>query len=118
MSFAFVTGASGFIGSHLVEALRARGERVRCLVRKSSNSEPLRRAGVEMIFGDLCQPQLLAEGMYGASAVYHLAALTAALRYDEMLKVNRNGCREIAQACAQQKTPPKLILVSSIAAAG
>src|SRR5437763_12563554 len=115
MSFTFVTGASGFIGSHLVQALVARGERVRCLVRKSSRAEFLREAGVELIYGDLCQPKLLEEGVYGASAVFHLAALTAALRYDDMLTVNRDGSRQIAQACAQQRTPPKLIIVSSIA---
>ena len=118
MSFSFVTGASGFVGSHLVEGLRARGEQVRCLARKRSKSNHLREAGAELIYGDLNQPQLLEEGMYGARAVFHLAALTAALSYDEMLKVNRDGCREVAQACAKQKQPPKLILVSSVAAAG
>lgn len=118
MSFAFVTGASGFVGSHLVQALRARGERVRCLVRKNSRSSLLREAGAELIYGELHQSQLLEEGIYGASAVFHLAALTAALRNEDMLKVNRDGSKEVAQACAKQRTPPKLILVSSIAAAG
>lgn len=118
MSLVFVTGASGFIGSHLVEALRARGERVRCLVRKGSRSNLLREAGAELVYGELHQPRLLEEAMYGASAVFHLAAMTAALRYDDMLKVNRDGSKEIAQACAKQRTPPRLILVSSIAAAG
>lgn len=118
MSLIFVTGASGFIGSHLVEALRARGHRVRCLVRKTSKSDHLRACGVELIYGDLNQPALLEEGMYGATAVFHLAALTAALRYGDMLKVNRDGSKEVAQACARQRVPPRLILVSSVAAAG
>jgi nucleoside-diphosphate-sugar epimerase len=118
MSFVFVTGASGFIGTHLVETLRARGDRVRCVVRKSSPSNLLREAGAELIYGDLTQPRLLEEGMYGARAVFHLAGMTAALRYEDMLKVNRDGTREVAQACARQRTPPKLIVVSSIAASG
>lgn len=118
MSFVFVTGGSGFIGSHLVETLRARGERVRCLVRKQSNSKLLREAGAELIYGEINQSKLLEEGMYGASAVFHLAAMTSALRYEDMLRVNRDGTKEVAQACARQRTPPKLFLVSSIAAAG
>ena len=118
MSFVFVTGGSGFIGSHLVQALRARGERVRCLVRKSTNCSLLKEAGAELIYGGLHQSRFLEEGMYGASAVFHLAGMTAALRYKDMLKVNRDGSKEVAQACAKQRTPPKLILVSSIAAAG
>ncbi len=118
MSFVFVTGASGFIGSHLVEALRKRGERVRCLVRRSSDSSLLREAGAELVYGGFDQSQLLAEEMHGASSVFHLAAMTAALRYEDMLKVNRDGSKEVARACANQPTPPRLILVSSIAAAG
>ena len=118
MSFVFVTGASGFIGSHLVQALRARGERVRCLVRQNSDSSILSEAGAELVYGGLEQSELLEEGMQGASSVFHLAAMTAALRYEDMLQVNRNGTKEVAQACARQPTPPRLILVSSIAAAG
>jgi nucleoside-diphosphate-sugar epimerase len=118
MSFVFVTGASGFIGTHLVQALRARRERVRCLVRKDSHSSLLSEAGAELVYGGLDQSHILEEGMNGASAVFHLAAMTAALRYEDMLKVNRDGSKEVAQACARQRTPPRLILVSSIAAAG
>jgi nucleoside-diphosphate-sugar epimerase len=116
MSFVFVTGASGFIGSHLVQALRARGERVCCLVRR--NSDHLREAGAELVYGGLDQSDLLEAEMRGATSVFHLAAMTAALRYEDMLKVNRDGSKEVAQACARQQTPPRLILVSSIAAAG
>ena len=101
MSFVFVTGASGFIGSHLVQALRARGEQVRCLVRQGSNTGLLTDAGAELVYGGLDQPHLLEEGMEGASTVFHLAAMTAALRYEDMLKVNRDGSKEIAQACIE-----------------
>lgn len=118
MSFVFVTGASGFIGSHLVQALRARGERVRCLVRQNSNASLLSEVGAELVYGGLDQPSLLAEGIHGADSVFHLAAMTAALRYEDMLRVNRDGSKEVAQACARQQSPPRLILVSSIAAAG
>src|SRR5436190_1472943 len=118
MSFVFVTGGTGFIGSHLVQTLRNRGERVRCLVHKRSNSKLLREVGAELIYGELNQPKLLEEGMYGASAVFHLAGMTAALSYEEMLRVNRDGTKEVAKACALQRTPPKLVIVSSIAAAG
>jgi nucleoside-diphosphate-sugar epimerase len=118
MSLAFVTGASGFIGGHLVEALVKRGNKVRCLTRKTSQVEPLTAAGVEVICGGLDRPALLDDALYGVDVVYHLAGVTCALSREDLFRVNEGCCRRIAEACARQKRPPRLIVVSSVAAAG
>jgi nucleoside-diphosphate-sugar epimerase len=115
---AFVTGASGFIGSHLVEALVQGGRRVRCLVRASSRTQHLAAAGAELVCGSFDQPELLDEALRGADTVFHLAALTAALTAEELFRVNERGCRAIAEACSRQPRPPRLVIVSSVAAAG
>jgi nucleoside-diphosphate-sugar epimerase len=118
MSFAFVTGASGFIGGHLVEALVKRGDKVRCLVRQSSQVELLTGSGIEVIRGTLDRPTLLDDALYGVDVVYHLAGATCALSRDQLFCINEQGCRAMAQACARHKRPPRLIVVSSVAAAG
>src|SRR5271170_6714302 len=68
-----VTGATGFLGQHLVEALRAKGRRVRCLVRAQSRCADLVRLGAETIVVDLADPVALAGALDGAERVFHLA---------------------------------------------
>lgn len=118
MTHVFVTGGTGFIGTNLVETLVARGVRPKCLVRKLDRGRQLQEFGAELVQGDLDDAAVLARAMEGVSTVYHLAGLTKSLAYDEMLHVNEQGTRTIAQACAQQPMPPQLVVVSSIAAAG
>ena len=69
-----LTGASGFIGSHLLKRLRAESMDVRCLVRPSSVSS-IRATGVEIIPGDIRDPQAVRKAMGGVHTVVHLAAL-------------------------------------------
>jgi nucleoside-diphosphate-sugar epimerase len=69
-----VTGATGLLGSHVVEQLLARGERVRALVRPSSDTTWLRSLGVELAEGDLGRPETLPPAIDGCDAVYHCAA--------------------------------------------
>lgn len=118
MSVALVTGASGFIGSHLVEALAARGEEVRCLVRPTSNRRYLERHGARFYEGDVTDPESLAKAVIGVDVVYNLAGLTKALRTSDQTRVNGSGVDHVAKACAAMESPPVLVLVSSIAAAG
>jgi dTDP-glucose 4,6-dehydratase len=78
-----VTGAGGFIGSHLVEALVREGQRVRAFVRYNGRADAgsLRhvpadvRADVELVFGDLRDAQAVLEAARGVEAIYHLGAL-------------------------------------------
>jgi nucleoside-diphosphate-sugar epimerase len=69
-----VTGATGLLGSHIAEQLRARGERVRALVRSSSDTTFLQQLGVELAVGDLNEPTSLPRFLDGADVVYHSAA--------------------------------------------
>jgi nucleoside-diphosphate-sugar epimerase len=69
-----LTGATGLLGSHLSEQLVGRGERVRALVRSSSDTTFLRQLGVELIAGDLHDSQSLRRAVSGANIVYHCAA--------------------------------------------
>jgi nucleoside-diphosphate-sugar epimerase len=70
----FVTGASGFLGGHLVEALAARGEQVRALVRPTSKIDHLKQSISEFVYGDLEDIQLLSDTAHGMDRVYHCAA--------------------------------------------
>ncbi len=118
MQTVFVTGASGFIGRHLVHALTRGGQRVRCLVRPSSQVWPLRKAGAELCPGRLEDADRLAGAIAGAGTVFHLAGLTHGLQESDLLRVNGEGTWHVAQACAVQRVVPRLLVVSSIAAAG
>src|SRR5947208_17141941 len=69
-----LTGATGLLGNHIAEQLVERGERVRALVRPTSDTTFLRTLGVELIEGDLSRPETLPPALAGASVVYHCAA--------------------------------------------
>jgi len=69
-----VTGGSGFLGSHLVEALVARGEKVRVLVRTTSNVDHLKNLKVELMYGDLNNVSSLQKAALDTKRVYHCAA--------------------------------------------
>jgi len=71
----FVTGGTGFTGSHLVQRLVKDGYEVGVLARKSSNTELLKKLGVEIITGDLIDKDLVRKAVNGFDMVYHLAAL-------------------------------------------
>ena len=75
---ALVTGATGFLGSHLVEHLLRRGYHVRCLVRATSDVRHLEELGVERVQGDLRQADGLDECLQGVDIVFHVAGVTAA----------------------------------------
>lgn len=72
-----VTGAAGFLGSHLVEMLAERGDEVRALVQSGQNATFLQTLpGVEIVQGDLTDQQSLRRAVHGMQRVYHLAART------------------------------------------
>ena len=118
MSKALVTGATGFIGPHLVEALARRGHEVACLVRATSRTERLEPFGPRLLQGDVTDAASLRAAVEHVDAVYHLAGVTKTLRSEEMTRVNEQGVRNVAEACAARTSPPVLIVVSSLAAAG
>jgi len=90
-----VTGGAGFIGSHLVEALTARGRRVRVFDDFStglrSNLDGFRPAP-EVVTGDLADPDAVARAVAGAGVVYHLGALASVARSVEAPAVSHRAC--------------------------
>src|SRR5256885_16959516 len=68
----FVTGATGFVGRAVVQALRGEGYVVRCLVRRGSEPDLRGVGAIERVEGDLLSPQTLEEGLAGGDAVAHL----------------------------------------------
>jgi len=118
MAKVLVTGASGFIGTHLVAALTARGDDVSCLVRRTSKVEPLQTLGAKLVYGDVTDPGCLPSAVAKQQVVYHLAGRTLVLNSRQFYEVNRRGVANVAKACAGQETPPVMVYVSSLAAAG
>src|SRR6266540_2627512 len=108
-----VTGAGGFIGSHLVEALVTAGHRVRALMRYNGRSDlgnlnlvpPEVRATVDLVHGDITDPFVMRTAVDGCSVVYHLAALIA-VPYSyasprHVFDTNVMGTLHVAHACVQ-----------------
>lgn len=118
MGRVLVTGATGFIGSKLVERLVGRGDEVTCLVRSSSRREALEPLGVRFAVGDMRDPSAVRYAVQGNEIVYHLAGLVTAFRPRDLMQVNADAFRNMASACADCTTPPTLVSVSSLAAAG
>jgi nucleoside-diphosphate-sugar epimerase len=118
MSLALVTGATGFIGRHLVERLSASNTEVRCLLNIKEGIDSLSGLDVELVRGDITRPDTMASAFRGVDVVYHLAGKTLASSAEEFHRVNAEGTRLVAEACARQATPPVLVFVSSLAAAG
>ncbi len=117
MSNILVTGATGFIGRNLVERLVGDGYRVTCLIRREAPPS-LRSFDVVGHLGNMSDPESLRAAVAGQDVVFHLAGMVAALRKSELDRVNVEGTRNLAAACAGVSNPPVLVYVSSLAAAG
>ena len=108
---ALVTGAAGFLGRALVAALRARGQRVRVLVRK-----PVRAytddAGIQTVIGDLGDPRAVDHAVAGAGLVYHVGAAMRGSPRDFEAGTTW-GTRNIIEACLTHATR-RLVYVSSM----
>jgi len=118
MSTVLVTGASGFIGSHLTQTLVQHGFQVRSLFRNPQPSRNFQEGGSEPVMGDVTDLDAMRRAVSGTDIVFNLAGLTHARHPSELVRVNQNGPGTVAQACAEQPTPPCHVLVSSVAASG
>lgn len=114
---AFVTGATGFVGGHLVAALRARGDDVTALVRTPARATALSALGATLVQGDIRSARTLADAIAGHDVVFHVAGLIAARNEAEFLAVNRDGTGVMLDAAARTGNP-RFILISSLAAGG
>lgn len=107
-----VTGATGFVGSHLIAALARRGWTLRLLVRRWSPLPPLAGVEAEIVWGDLDDENALRQLVTGVDAVVHAAGLIKARRLQDFTAVNRDGTARLAALVPD--TP--FVLLSSLAA--
>lgn len=116
---ALVTGATGFIGSHLAEALIRQGFDVCCLVRKTSNLCNIEGLHLSMMEGDCADRESLSEVVKDVDYVFHLAGLTKARSDVEFFDANVKGTENIINAVLENNPYIKrFVYLSSLAVAG
>ncbi len=116
---ALVTGATGFIGSHLVEELINRGWEVRCLVRRPSGLGWIESLAVERVRGDCRDKPSLAPAVDGVDCVFHLAGVINALKWEDYRAANVTGTLNLLDSVSEHNPGLKrFVYVSSISAAG
>ena len=114
-----ITGATGFIGGHLVESLHARGHRLRCLVRSTSNLSWIKHLPIEYVYGDLFDHAVLRTAVTGVECVYHLAGTTKAKSKAEYFRGNHLATENLLTAVLEANpTLKRFIHVSTQAAVG
>ena len=107
-----VTGGTGFIGPHVVHALRARDTPVRVLVRDPARATRLAAWGVELVPGDVTDPASLRAACEGADAVVHLVAIIRG-RPADFERVMSQGTRNVV-AAAQEAGVRRFVLASAL----
>ncbi len=112
-----VTGANGFLGVHLVRTLRARGDRVRCLVRRADEAKALSEVGAEVLEGDVTKADTLPRAIDGADCVVHLAGVRRAPVKGTFMHVNAEGTRLVCEAMVKGGAR-RLLFAGSLAASG
>jgi dihydroflavonol-4-reductase len=116
---AFVTGATGFLGSHVARVLAEQGAELRLLVRPTSNLKNLEGLKAETAIGDLRDPASLEKAMSGCEVVFHVAADYRLWVRDpaEMYRSNVEGTRAILEAARRNKVR-SVVYTSSVATMG
>lgn len=117
MRTVFLTGGTGFVGSHVAREFLAQGWRVRALVRHPDRPGLLPH-GVEVVPGDLADPSALHQSLRGCDAVIHAAGATRARSLDEFRRVNVAGTVNVARMASASCPDAMFVHVSSQAAAG
>jgi UDP-glucose 4-epimerase len=120
MALYLVTGGAGFIGSHLADALTARGDRLRVLDDLSTGSPANLPKGVELVTGDVGDAAQVAGALAGVDGCFHLAAVASVQRCNEdwpgTHRVNQTGSLNVFEAARARKLP--VVYASSAAVYG
>lgn len=111
-----VTGATGFIGRHVVFALLQQGWKVRVLARRHPTELLSRYHTFEVVLGDLSDEAALQRLVRGSGAIIHLGGLVRALRREDFYAANEGGTERLLQAAATAAPEAMLVHVSSLAA--
>src|SRR4051812_19086294 len=107
-----VTGATGFVGSHVIRRFSAAGHRVRILARRMPITALTPDRPLEVVLGDLDDHLALERLVGGADAVIHVAGIIKARRAAEFFRVNVDGTRNLAAALATVAPETRVIHVS------
>jgi len=105
---AFVTGATGYIGNHLMDLIVDRGNQVTCAIRQTSNLrwlEPLlarKCSPIQTVTTDLSDPSTSLPSLRGVDIVIQLAGLTKAFNADEYNRANATATRRLLDACTAE----------------
>ena len=85
-----VTGATGFVGGHMVDLLLSKGCKVRALVRNPLKAQDLKSRGVEIVVGDLLDSESLKKAVAGVEGVFHIGATFREpnLSYNQYFEIN------------------------------
>ena len=116
---AFLTGATGFVGSHVARTLAEKGADLRLLVRTNSNKKNLDDLKADLVTGDLRDSGSLEKGIAGCDVVFHVAAdyRLWVRDPDEMYRANVEGTRAILEA-ARKANIRRVVYTSSVATMG
>lgn len=116
---ALVTGATGFIGSHLAEGLHNRGYQLRFLIRKSSDLKWIRHLHADLIYGDLFDHEALKKSVADVDYIFHLAGVTKAKTKEEYFLGNHIATKNLLDAVrTTQPNIKRFVHVSSQSATG
>src|SRR5664279_3967436 len=113
-----LTGGTGFVGSHVADALLAAGFRVRALMRRPDDVAWLKGTNAELVTGDVRDTGTLPALVEGAAAVVHVAGKTSARSEAEYMAANAAGTENVAAATRHHAPGAHFVLVSSQAAGG
>jgi nucleoside-diphosphate-sugar epimerase len=114
-----ITGASGFIGSHLVERLLDNGFEITCLTRNASCPVWLEGLDISLIQGDCSDREFLYRNVHGYDYIFHLAGITKANQRDDFYVVNTAGTENIISAVVHNNPNIKrFVYLSSLSACG
>ena len=108
-----VTGAAGFIGSHLVRELRRRCDRVVCLVRPGEDISRIADLGCRIHSGDLLEKSTLVGAVAGVDFIFHLAAVMGGVTPEALFRVNFQGTKNLVEVCREQGVAPERFLFAS-----
>lgn len=114
---ALVTGGNGFIGSILVERL-VQENKVRCLVRKTSNLRWIEHLPIDLVYGELRNPASLRAAVADVDIVFHLAGVTRGRVEADYMDGNYKATQNLLEACAASDSLQSFVFVSSQAAGG
>lgn len=99
MGWILITGATGFIGSHVTELFCEKGANIRCLVRKSSNIQHIRNLPVEIYYGDITKLNEINESLNNVEVIIHIAGTSKDWGiYNDFYKVNVVGTMNVLKA--------------------